>query len=415
MQINVITRNICHHGIKLLFILILACPLFARSQSFELEGNKKRVSFPFRTVRNMVIVSLKINDRGPFNFILDTGVGLMLITAPTMVDSINLQSKRTIKMYGLNGDSYEAFITPNLKVELPHISSNGVAAAILKEDRFSLSNYAGMPIHGLLGYEFFSNLAVRFNFYDSTMTVSKPQYVRLLRKGNKIPLTIEDKKPYMETYVKMPDGTIKKRKLLVDLGAGHPLSLENMLKEQGLPENFIAANLGVGLTGPVQGYISRVTELDLGSYKLKDVVTSFPDMEYLKQEMPLIPRDGSIGFGVLKRFTVIIDYANNAMYLKKADGFSDPFEHDMTGMEYYFDGQDYGHLIVGRVEPGSAADNVGIQKDDEIIGINFRDVGKMSIEQIDGIFRSRDGRNLLLDVYRNKEYRKVILTLKKRI
>lgn len=405
----------CRHGIKLLFIIILACPLFVRSQSFELEGNKKRVTFPFRTVRNMVIVSLKINDKGPFNFILDTGVGLMLITAPKLVDSINLRSKRSIRMYGLNGDSYEAYITPSLKIDLPHIGSNGVAAAILKEDRFGLSNYAGMPIHGLLGYEFFSNLAVRFNFYDSTMTVSKPQYVRLLRKGNKIPITIEDKKPYMETYVKMPDGTIKKRKLLIDLGAGHPVSLENMLKEQGLPENFIAANLGVGLTGPVQGYISRISELDLGSYKLKDVVTSFPDMEYLKREMPLVPRDGSIGFGVLKRFTVIIDYTNGAMYLKKASGFGEPFEHDMTGMEYFFDGEDFSHLIVGRVEPGSAADIVGIKKDDEIVSINFKDVEKMPLEQIDGLFRSHDGRNLLLEVYRDKEYRKVILTLKKRI
>lgn len=415
MQINVITRNIRRYGVLLLFITILACPFFAKPQSFELEGNKKRVTFPFRTVRNMVIVSLKINDKGPFNFILDTGVGLMLITEPAMVNAIDLQSKRTLKMYGLNGESYEAYITPNLKIDLPHISSNGVAAAILKEDRFGLSNYAGMPIHGLLGYEFFSNLAVRFNFYDSTMTVSKPQYVRLLRKGNKIPITIEDKKPYMETYVKMPDGTIKRRKLLIDLGAGHPVSLENILKEQGLPQNFIAANLGVGLTGPVEGYISRINEIDLGAYKLKDIVTSFPDLDYLKKEMPLVPRDGSIGIGALKRFTMIIDYSGNAMYLKKGPGFNEPFEHDMTGMEYYFDGQDFAHLVVGRVEPGSAADNVGIQKDDEIVSINFKDVEKMSIEQIDGLFRSRDKRNLLLEVYRNKEYRKVILTLKRRI
>lgn len=403
------------NGAKLLFIIILACPFFAKAQSFELEENKKRVTFPFRIVRNMVIVSLKINSKGPFNFVLDTGVGLMLITEPSLVDSINIQSKRILKMYGLNGESYEAYITPGLKVEMPHISSNGIAAAILKQDKFGLSNYAGMPIHGLLGYEFFSNLAVRFNFYDSTMTVSKPQFVRLLRKGNKIPISIEDKKPYMETYVKMPDGTTKRRKLLIDLGAGHPLSLENILKEQGLPQNFIAANLGIGLTGPVQGYISRVNEIDLGSYKLKDVVTSFPDLEYLKQEMPLIPRDGSIGIGALKRFTMIIDYSGNAMYLKKGGSFNEPFEHDMTGMEYYFDGKDYTHLIVGRVEPGSAADNVGIQKDDEIVGINFRDIEKMSIEQIDAIFRSRDNRNLLVEIYRNKEYRKVILTLKKRI
>jgi predicted aspartyl protease len=415
LQINIITRNIRYGFLRLLFVALLAFPLGLKSQSFDLLGNKKRVSLPFRTVRNMVIVSLNINDKGPFNFILDTGVGLMLITDPTMVNAINLESKRTIKIYGVNGENYEAYITPNLKVELPNIVSTGVSAAILKEDHFGLSNYAGMPIHGLLGYEFFSNLAVRFNFYDSTLTVSKPQYVRLLRKGIKIPLILEDRKPYLETSIKMADGKIHKSKLLVDLGAGHPISLENMLKDQGLPQNFIAANLGMGLTGPIKGYISRVNEIDLGKYKLKDVITSFPDLEYLKKEMPVVPRDGSIGVGVLKRFTVIIDYANGAMYLKKGMGYDDPFEHDMTGMEYYFDGQDYGHLIVGRIEPGSAADNVGLQKDDEIVSINFKNIDKLTIEQVDGLFRSRDGRNLLLEVFRGKEYSKVILTLKKRI
>ncbi|MES2277016.1 MAG: aspartyl protease family protein [Bacteroidota bacterium] len=370
---------------------------------------------PFRTVRNMVIVSLNINDKGPFNFILDTGVGIMLITDPTMVNSINLESKRTIKIFGVNGESYEAYITPNLKIDMPNISSTGVSAAILKEDHFGLSNYAGMPIHGLLGYEFFNNLAVKLDFYDSTLTVSKPQYVRLLRKGIRIPLTIEDHKPYLEASIKMSDGKTQTSKLLLDLGAGHPLSLEHMLKDKGLPENFIAANLGMGLTGPVTGYISRVAEIDLGKYKLKDVITSFPDKELLKDEMPIVPRDGSIGVGVLKRFTVIIDYSNGAMYLKKGIGYNEPFEHDMTGMEYYFDGQDFGHLIVGRIEPGSAADNVGLKKDDEIVSINFKSIDKMSIEQIDGLFRSRDARNLLLEVFRGKEYYKIILTLKKRI
>ena len=64
-------------------------------------------------------------------------------------------------------------------------------------------------------------------------------------------------------------------KLVLDLGAGHPLSLENIIEKHGLPQKFIAANLGVGLTGPIDGFISRVKEVDLGRYKIKGVVTSF--------------------------------------------------------------------------------------------------------------------------------------------
>jgi predicted aspartyl protease len=307
-----------YRSLWVLFFAFLICPLTVKSQSFDLDGNRKRTIIPFRTVRNMVIVTLNINDKGPFNFVLDTGVGIMLITDPKLVDSLNLPSKRTIKVYGVNGESYEAYVTPNLKIEMPNISSIGVSAAILKKDHFGLSNYAGMQIHGLLGYEFFRNLAVRFNFGDSTLTVSRPQYLKTMRKGTKIPLTIEDNKPYINTQIKLPEGKLLATKLLVDLGAGHPMLLDNLLKEEGgLPQNFIAANLGVGLTGPISGYISRVSELELGGYKLKNVLTSFPDLDYLKNILPTTARDGSIGIGVLRRFDLIIDYSGEAMYLKK--------------------------------------------------------------------------------------------------
>jgi hypothetical protein len=50
--------------------------------------------------------------KGPFNFILDTGVGLMLITEPKMIDSINIKSSRTIKISGLGEKTdFEALVT----------------------------------------------------------------------------------------------------------------------------------------------------------------------------------------------------------------------------------------------------------------------------------------------------------------
>jgi hypothetical protein len=417
MQFNIYKRFLQLVRCLMLFVLILL-PFIAKAQFFDLTENRKRVTIPFRLVRNMVIVQLRINDKGPFNFILDTGVGIMVITDPKMIDSINITSPRTIKIFGLNGNSFEAFVTPNLHIDLPNITSYGVSAAILKEDHFGLSNYAGMPVHGLLGYDFFNSLAVKFSFNDSTITVSKPQYVRLLRKGFKIPITIEDRKPYMVARITMPNGRVMSNKLIIDIGAGHSISLENMLKvEGGLPQNFIAANLGVGLTGPINGFISRINEIDLGKYKLKNVIASFPDMTNINNNNPdaSVKRDGNLGLGVLKRFTLILNYADNAMYIKPANTFKELFEHDMTGMEYYYAGEDFSHLVIGRVEPGSAADNVGLKPDDEITSINFRTIDRMNIEQIDALFRSREGRSLLLEVFRNKRYDKVILTLKRRI
>ena len=375
------------------------------------------MKLPFKLIRNLVVIQLKINNHGPFNFILDTGVGLMIITEPKLVDSIDVQNKRTIKMPGLGeGDAYEAYITSPLKIDIPGLTSYDVAAAILKTDHFNLSNFAGMPIHGLLGYEFFNNLAVKLNFTDSTLTVYKPKDVRLFRKGTKIPISIEGHKPYLEANVKLPNGTEQMSKLVIDLGAGHPVSLENMIKKNGLPQKFILANLGVGLSGPITGFLSRIDEVDIGKYKIKKVITSFPndyDAETLKYLS--VPRDGNLGVGILKRFMVIFDYADNALYLKPNAFFNDPFEHDMSGIEYYGAGEGFKHLIISRVEPGSAADEVGLEKDDEITAINFKPVADMTIEQIDDILKSKDQRSLLLEVYHDHKFDRVIITLKRRI
>jgi hypothetical protein len=387
--------------------------LMARAQYFDLTENSKHVTIPFKMVRDMIVIQLNINNKGPFNFVLDTGVGLMLITDPKLVDSINIQNKRTIKIAGLGeGDDYDAYITPALQIDISSLKSYDVGAAILKKDHFGLSNYAGMHIHGLLGYEFFSNLAVKINFADSTLTVSHPKNIKVFRKGIKIPIVVEDRKPYIDAKVIFPNGTKTSDKLILDLGAGHPLSLENMIKNHGLPEKFIAANLGIGLTGPIDGFLSRVSEVDIGKFKIKNVITSFPSDD---QKSADVKRDGNLGMGILKRFQVILDYPDSVIYLKPALGFNDPFEHDMSGLEYYSNGDDLNHVVISRVEPGSAADEVGLEKDDEIVSINFKPVSQMTLEQIDSIFKSQNDRSLLLQIFHDKKLDNVILTLKRRI
>lgn len=410
------------HKTKLLPVLgliYLICFSFtpAKAQYFDIDNGYKSVRIPFKLIRNLVVIKLKINGKGPFNFILDTGVGLMLITEPKLVDSINLQNKRTIKMTGLGeGDEFEAYVTPALKIEIPGLTSYDVAAAILKTDHFNLSNFVGIPIDGLLGYEFFNNLAVKLSFVDSTITVYKAKDVRSFKRGEKLPMTVESHKPYIQAKVKLPNGTEQTCKLVVDLGAGHPVSLENMIKKNGLPQKFIIANLGVGLSGPITGFLSRINEVDIGKYRLKKVITSFPnDYDEATLKSLSVQRDGNLGVGVLKRFTVIFDYPDNAIYLKPNTYFSDPFEHDMSGIEYYAAGEGYKHLIISRVEPGSAADEVGLEKDDEITSINFKPVGDMSLEEIDNILKSKNERNLLIEVYHDHRFDRVILTLKRRI
>jgi hypothetical protein len=409
--------NLRHPGaLWLAFVLSFCFVSTVRAQYFDLDLHKKKVTLPFKLERNLMIIQLKINHKGPFNFILDTGVGLMIITDPKLVDSISIPNKRILKIPGLGeGEDSEAYVTSTLDVEIPGLVSYDVAAAILKKDVFNLSGYAGMPIHGLLGYEFFNNLAVKISFQDSTVTVCRPKDLKPFRKANKIHMSVEDRKAYVDARAIMPGIAPIKTKLVVDLGAGHPVSIERYIKTYGLPQKFIAsANLGIGLNGPINGFISRMEEFDIGKFRMKRVLASFPD-DGNNQTHLSVMRDGNLGVGILKRFTVILDYPDSAMYLKPGATFNDPFEHDMSGLEYYAAGDHLERIIISRVEPGSAADEIGLERDDEIISINFKPVSRMTLQDVDEIFKSKDDRSLLMEVYHDKRVDKVVLTLKRRI
>lgn len=401
--------------------LLGACLVFAAITAnaqtfFNINNNHKRVNIPFRFIRNMVVVQIKINNKGPYNFVLDTGVGLVIITDPKLIDSLDITTKRLIKITGLGGgEDYEAYVTPSVNLSLPGITGNNIPAAILKKDQFSLSNYAGIPIHGLLGYEFFYSFAVKVDFNDSTLTVGALHNLRIFKHSDKLPISIEDHKPYFTTNVKFTDGKQLNAKLVIDLGAGHPLLLENQANvNYQLAQKLVSANLGMGLTGPISGFLCRINQLDLGKYKLQNIITSFPDDNPAQKELS-VKRDGNLGINILKRFNLVIDYQSGAMYIKPNANYKQPFEHDMTGIEYYADGPGYKHIIINRIERGSPADEAGLETGDEILGINFKPIEKMNVEEIDDIFQSRDDRSILLEILHRNKRDWVNVRLKKRI
>lgn len=409
------------HRLKLLILtsvlLIVYQPCSA--QYFQFSGRRKSEIIPFKLVKNLMVIPLSINGKGPYNFVLDTGVGLFLITDPKLVDTLQIENLRSITIAGFGkGTDLGAYVTPSLKVQVGSAVASSIPAAILKNDVFELSGFAGMPIHGLIGYELFSSFSVKISYSQNLVTLYRPDKHYVLKKGSKIPITIEDRKPYVETEMTLNDGRKVKVKLIIDTGAGHPLSLESLDGNPfKVPDVNIAANLGVGLTGAIAGYIGRIPAITLGKFTLKNVLSSFPDYKDVGAKVLSVSRNGNMGNSILKRFDVLFDYSEQLMYLKPSTFLKEPFEHDMSGMELSSAAPDYNRVIVTRVEPYSPAEYVGIQKGDEILSINFKPVNAMTMQEIDNLFRSKNDRSLILDVARNlgKDRHRVILTLERRI
>ncbi len=391
----------------------------SNAQAFLLPEKQKREIIPFKLIKNLIIVPVYINESGPYNFVLDSGVGVLLVTDFELSEQLKLENLRNIKITGLgNNTDLDAFISPPLNLSLGKALGNYIPAAILKKDAFNLSEYAGMSIHGLLGYEFFNSFIVRINYVDQHLTIYPFSEEFIPRKGQKIPISIEQRKPYLETNLVLSNGSQKRVKLIIDTGAGHPLSLEN---ENGkpfqIPDENIASNLGVGLGGPIEGYLGRIQSLNMGKYKLEKVISAFPNYQDLAAKITLVERNGNLGNQLLKRFKVVFDYSRNSMYVKPSGFYKEKFEHDMSGLELVSAGPDYKRVIISRVAEDSPAEQEGLVAGDEIISINFKPVAEFSMNEIDNLFKSGNERSYLLSILPKNSDRtkKILFTLKRRI
>lgn len=388
----------------------------AFGQEFHFSGSRKQSRLSFTLIKNLIIVPLFINGKGPFNFILDTGVSPMIITDPSIIDSLKLMRLRPTKIIGLGkGPDIDAQLTNEMSVVLAKAKIDHIPAAILKEDLLGLSNYVGMKIHGLLGYYFFNSFVVSINYPSQSMRFRLPNQKKKI-KGQRVPFELLSNKPYILVNAAIPGQGLSEIKVLVDNGAGHALSLERW-KDAAfpLPNRVIDANLGTGLSGPISGKVGRIASLSVGGFDFKAVVAAFPIYDDAGAKAVLLNRNGNLGADLLSRFNMTFDYKNNCMYLTKNANFKRPFDHDMSGLEVYTDEGGKKRFYVMRIEPESPAEVSGLQVNDEILAINFATTERMDLNEISRLFRSGDGRNMLLTLNRSGELIFKLVKLRRRI
>ncbi|WP_316802337.1 aspartyl protease family protein [Pedobacter nototheniae] len=400
--------------------LILCVGLFlfffsnTQAQDFSFPKNRTRESLSFKSIKNLIVIPLFINGKGPYNFVLDTGVGPMIITDPTILDSLNFASMRKIKVSGLGVETVEAYVSQSINAKIGNATVSRIPTAILKEDLFNLSGHLGLKVYGIIGFSFFNSFVVDIRYSESRIIFYDPD-AKIKYRGNKIPIEIESQKPYVMAAVDLPTGKVNAR-FLMDTGASHALSME-MLNggEFPLPAKKIKANLGMTLSGQIKGYVGRIKEFYLGNYKFKNVIAGFPDFQSISQKIDLSSRNGNLGADVLRKFDIQFNYQEKFICIKPNSYSKQPFEHDMAGMVVYLDQKEYKRVLIGDIDENSPAERSGLCPDDEILSLNFRPMDQYSLNELTELFKSKTDRNLILEIYRDGKIFYKVLKLEQRI
>ncbi|GAB3952812.1 hypothetical protein GCM10028805_35400 [Spirosoma harenae] len=374
---------------------------------FFIAGNRTWTRIPFQLHSNLIVVPVRINDSDTLNFILDTGVSNTIITDPVAFKKQKLQLTRKVKISGAGeGGSLTASIAIENNLTMGGLRASHHNIVILDEDILKLSEYVGAPVHGIFGYEIFSNFVVNVDFQRHELMIMRPsKYKYKKNKGDRYPITIQDTKAYTDALSVFDGEKTLPLRVVLDTGAGHALLLDRSRSAAAMPvpEKSIRAQLGRGLNGVINGSVGRIQKIRFGRYEMDNILASFPDSMAFGMKLVNMPeRQGNVGCELLRRFNVTFNYPDQYVVMKPIKRLMrESFEHDMSGMELRAQGDHFRNYYIDKIVDESPAAKAGLEEGDELLFVNNSSVRDLTISEIYKILQRGEGREVSLVARRN--------------
>ncbi len=402
-------------GIFWINLLLIGLNSSILAQGFDFANPKqKSTRLRFKLSNNLIILPLLLNEsKDTLNFVLDTGVGHTLLTDSTFIQKLNLDTTKLRKIIvkgGGVGEVIPTYIVPMQKLHIAALEAPFQSVLVVSRSLTYLSQYAGIKIDGIVGYDFFKNLTVRIDYLRKEIVVFQPAYFekKHLKKYDTkhiLGLQLLRQKPYIKAFVTNENKDTIEVKLLLDTGAGHSISLDLGSKEGlQLPKKHIESNLGLAVNGLVTGKIGRLQAFKLGHFTWRNVVCSFPDSLLVAFRNENVGKNGSIGIGILERFTVILDYSKERCIFEPNNKINKGFDVGFSGIELACDAQNYYKFFVVGIHHLSEAYKSGLQIGDEIFSINNVLAARLHIGQLYELLDSIENRLIQMLVKREGNF-----------
>ncbi len=428
------------HPIHILIIFLCFFNISKAQGVFKIDGGKEKFDLSFQSVNDLVVIPIEINGV-QLSFLLDTGVESSIIFSLEEKDSLNVKNATDILLRGWGeGEAITAIKSTGNSVRIGDASHSNFTVYIVYDHQISLSNRLGLPIHGIIGYDFFKDFVVEFNYTKERLIAYNSDSYRYdkCKRCDDFDLVFHKNKPYIKVLVSIDNKEFIPMDFLIDSGSGDALWIfEDPDLGINIPDENFNDFLGFGMGGSVYGKRARINNLKLGKFKLDGVTASFPDTLYFEGVTTYKSRNGSLGSQVLKRFTSIFDYKSKRLRLKPNKNFSEPFEYDMSGIVLAHEGytvvkdfennnspvfsetedefkgvvvyKSYSKVkfklepqyVVVEIRPNSPAELAGLKIGDLVETINKKPAYNYELSEINKMFSSEEGKTVRLKVKRN--------------
>jgi hypothetical protein len=376
------------------------------------------------------------------HFLLDTGVEETILFSMEEKREVNFYNVQKISLRGLGSEtSIEGLKSTSNTLEINGLASSDHLLYIVLDQNFNLSSHVGIPVNGIIGHNFFKDNLVEVNYIKKKIVVyadNQKNRAFIEKKFEPIPMTIERSKPYVVGNVTVNSIEIP-AKLLIDIGNSDAIWLfENKERGVTIPAKNFEDYLGKGFSGDVEGKRAQISKFSFSRFSFMNPIVAFPDSSSTRNVKMVKDRAGSIGAEILRRFTLVFDYSQKRLFLKKNGNFGSHFNYNRSGVELQHYGlqwvqetvklqtipynssfsmnsgatvkSDFKYkfvlkpiYLVAHVRKNSPAALSGLQKGDVIVSINNKPGYDYSLEKINALLKSEEEDWITFEVERESQ------------
>lgn len=258
----------------------------------------------------LILVPVRVNDQGPFEFIFDTGAGTSLLTP-------ELAQKVGAKIVGAKeGQSAGGKVS----VSLAQIQSLAVGGTRLEAvdvgvvDLSHIGKTIGAKIDGDLGYNFLKHFQVTIDYRASEIHFDDPKRVEYFGAPaqTEVPLRLANPaKPLI--LVDVYANGRGPFQFAIDTGTSTTAITPVLGQQLGLT----ASPSGRGTTGGAEVEVSAGTlqSFQVGAAKIAGMTVVVADFFAMLSEVIGTKLDGIVGYNFLRHYKVVIDYPNEMLRL----------------------------------------------------------------------------------------------------
>src|SRR3982074_1794258 len=258
----------------------------------------------------LILLPVKVNGRGPFEFILDTGAGTSLLS-PEVAKQLKVKVLSSKEGHSAGG---------KVAVSLAKVDSLAVGEAKLDDvdvgivDLSHIGKTIGAKIDGDLGYNFLKHFRVTINYRDCEIRFDDPKGVESFARSAKTEVSIRLANPAKPLL--LVDVYANGRgpfQFAIDTGTSTTTTTPELAKDLGLKTSPIGPVTTGGAHVDVK--TGTLASFQVGGAKIDNMSVVVADFFTMLSNAIGVKLDGIVGYNFLRNFHVAIDYPGETLSL----------------------------------------------------------------------------------------------------